>query len=234
MTIYFKKVFNKKFTNIFLQKRNASKHYHYDMPDKYKNCFYLANASFFDSTNWFIHNAYETVFSDLVEELLLREPYFSQKEAVNSVKSVISELEPVNELIDINFTLRKSNTKAEVIRGFRVHHGMNHMNRPCLGGNCLFKYFCFKQFLFLLGLYYSKAFNSLGLRLSPNLTKDQCKALSVLSTYRNACIGINLAGAHGGIKLHTGYYNNYQLKNAIQVYTKELAKRNFCGESYFQ
>lgn len=70
----------------------------------------------------------------------------------------------------------------------------------------------------------------IGLRLHSNYMKDHCKALAVLSTYRNACVGINLGGSHGGIKVDPSVYNKSELRDVVQTYTRELSKRNFCGK----
>lgn len=116
--------------------RNPMQSY-YEMPDKYRNSFFLANASFFDNSNWFIHNAYEIAFESLVTELKLREPTFNDEKAFQTVRSLIYSIENCDELMDIRISSKNENSCVQTYRAYRAHHGVNVLNRPCLGGEKL-------------------------------------------------------------------------------------------------
>lgn len=71
--------------------------------------------------------------------------------------------------------------------------------------------------------------STLGMRICTDLLKDHVRAFSVLSTYKHACIGLNMAGAHGGIKLSGEGYSVKEMKNVIEGYGRELTKKRFLG-----
>lgn len=120
--------------NIILQKRYAATNVIYDIPEQYRNSFYLANASFFDNINWYLHRAYEDVFPHLVSNLMSIEPSYSESQAATTIINIINSMDRCNELLDINFTIRKKNDQVHVLRGYRAHHGLAFLNKPCLGG----------------------------------------------------------------------------------------------------
>lgn len=106
----------------------------YEMPQKYRDCFYLANASFFDSTHWFLHRAYEVVYGDLVEELKNRKPHLSDDEADEKIRNTITLLEPVNTVVDTTYPIKRENGNFSLITAYRVHHGGCLNAYPRLGG----------------------------------------------------------------------------------------------------
>lgn len=55
------------------------------------------------------------------------------------------------------------------------------------------------------------------------------KALATLATYRYGCMGIDMTGSHGGIKICTQDYNETELKHVIQTYAFEMARRGSLG-----
>ncbi|GJQ74499.1 hypothetical protein Trydic_g21368 [Trypoxylus dichotomus] len=121
--------------------------------------------------------------------------------AAQKVLDIIKCLEPCGSIIDISFPIKCSDGHQEVIRGFRAMHCSNLYNTPCLG----------------------------GMRICSDLTKDHIKAFSVLSTFKHACLGIQMSGAHGGIKISGFDYDPKELKNIVVSYGKELARRRFLG-----
>ncbi|KAJ8933397.1 hypothetical protein NQ314_014037 [Rhamnusium bicolor] len=174
----------------------------YEIPERYRNSFYLANAAFFDSTNWFLHRAYEVIFPTLKKRLSELEPYTlqSNNKVAEKVEQIVRILDQCNSVIDVRFPFKRDDGSYEVVRGFRAHHGLTTGYASCLG----------------------------GLRINENITRDHMKALSVLSTYRNACMGINMAGAHGGIKICPKNYSENELQNIVELYTAELIKKGYC------
>lgn len=59
------------------------------------------------------------------------------------------------------------------------------------------------------------------------MTRDQVKALAVLSTYKHACMGIRLAGGHGGVKIDPKNYKPIELQRITKKYAAELYKKGF-------
>lgn len=55
------------------------------------------------------------------------------------------------------------------------------------------------------------------------------KALAALATYRYACLGIDMNGSHGGIKIYKPDYTEMELKNTVQKYILELINRGAFG-----
>lgn len=72
---------------------------------------------------------------------------------------------------------------------------------------------------------------TLGLTIHEKLDKDYCVGCSILSTYRNANLGINLAGSYGGIHLEPVSYTEDELKDAIHLYGRKITEKNFIGTS---
>lgn len=95
---------------------------YYEMPSRYKDCFYLANSSFFDSVNWYLHKAYEVVFPDLVDNFM-RISGADVKQASMRVLNIIEMLDKCNNLSDVRFPMKNREGYSESIRCFKVKHG---------------------------------------------------------------------------------------------------------------
>lgn len=106
----------------------------YEIPSRYRDSFYLANAAFFDSVSWFIHRGYELSFPKLVANLQNKFPDITNKEAIENVHNAIGLLDQCNSIIDIRFPIKRDNGKWEVIRGFRAQHGLSSGSKTSLGG----------------------------------------------------------------------------------------------------
>lgn len=70
----------------------------------------------------------------------------------------------------------------------------------------------------------------LGLRLCEDITRDHMKGLSAISTYKHACMGIKLAGGHGGLKINPKNYSNLELQRIIKKFSAELYAKGYCGK----
>ncbi|KAF2902449.1 hypothetical protein ILUMI_03737 [Ignelater luminosus] len=185
----------------YLQKQFYSQKYEYEIPDVYRNAFYLANASLVNYTNWFVHNALRVIYHEIITELKAKGHNIN--EAIKKINSIINIIEPCNHFIDVQFPVKMEDGQYEIFRGFRAEHGVYIRDRPCLG----------------------------GLRLWPKIEKSDIKALASISTYKYACMGIDLTGAYGGIVLSRDFLQEKELQRVIETYTKELTKKGFCGES---
>ncbi|KAL3278634.1 hypothetical protein HHI36_016174 [Cryptolaemus montrouzieri] len=160
---------------------------YYEMPPRFRECFYLANASFFDSVNWYVHKAYEIIFSELVDKLMSFSG-LDEQQASNKISNIIKVLDQCNSLLDIRYPLKKEDGSLELIRSFTVNHGALLGNTLSLG----------------------------GLRISPHITRDEMKGLSVLSTHRLSALGIRATGAFGGLKINSNEYSPEEMKSIIK------------------
>nr|CAI5851353.1 unnamed protein product [Callosobruchus analis] len=176
----------------------------YEIPERYKNSFYLANAALFDSTNWFLHRAFEVIFPSLKKTLKYEKTCESltDDQIHDRLENLVQVLDQCNSIIDVRYPIKRDNGKYEIIRGFRAHYGLASGYKSCLG----------------------------GLRLGSNITRDHMKGLSVLSAYKNACLGISMAGAHGGIKIDPTNYSPRELKSILENYTVQLMNKGYCCE----
>ncbi|KAH0820495.1 hypothetical protein GEV33_002296 [Tenebrio molitor] len=120
---------NTKILNSFAQNTSYST---YDIPERYRNSFYLANAALFDQANWFLHRAYEICFPRLVSRLKDRQKMLSDSEANKKVMTAVHLLD-CNSII-VRFPIDRENGKKEIIRGFRAQHGLFSGLDTCLGG----------------------------------------------------------------------------------------------------
>lgn len=117
----------------YTQHRIFAQKFEYQIPEKYRNSFYLANATLEDTTNWFIHNALGIIYMELIQELKNKGLNFF--DAKRQISSVMSLLEPCNNFIDIRFPLKRKNGEYKIFRGYRAEHGLYIDKKPCLGGN---------------------------------------------------------------------------------------------------
>ncbi|KAK4881043.1 hypothetical protein RN001_004362 [Aquatica leii] len=174
--------------------------YEYDMPEEYRNSFYLANATLDNSTNWFIHNALGVIYNDLIYEFLKTKKYNST-EAQKEISNVMSLLDVCNSCIEVQVPIKRHNGDVEVFTGYRAEHGRYVKDKPFLG----------------------------GLRLCPDVEKSDVEALALLSSFKYACFGIDMLGAHSGIAVNPKNLNHNELRQLVSKYTKQLIDRNFCG-----
>ncbi|XP_060526599.1 glutamate dehydrogenase, mitochondrial-like [Cylas formicarius] len=176
----------------------------YEIPDRYRNAFYLANAAFFDSTNWFLHRAYEILFPTLKEDLqcTYKGEKFNDTQIHERLENVVEILDQCNSIIDVRFPIRRDTGRYETVRAFRAHHG-RLASSLSLG----------------------------GLRIHEGITRDHMKALCLLSSMKNHCVGIGMSGAHGGIKLCPGQYSERELQSVVRQYIFHMSQKGYCGKN---
>ena len=102
----------------------------------------------------------------------------------------------------MRFPIQREDGTKRMIRGFRAQYGLYSGFNTSLG----------------------------GLRMRNDVTRDQMKALAALSTYKHACMGIRLAGGHGGIKIDPTEYTELELQRIVKKYAGELYLKGFCGK----
>lgn len=136
---YYRKKFRMNTLTKFARLRNASIYcknvrYNYTMPERYHNSFYHANSQLFECVNYYLHTAYEVVYKDLVNDLR-KSKSIKDNLATKSIANIINCLENCNYLMDVHIPIKMNNGTYNVCRGFRAHHGLFHLQRPCLGGS---------------------------------------------------------------------------------------------------
>lgn len=105
----------------------------YQIPTRYEEAFYLANASLFDSINYFIHSTLVKFYPDLLK-LYSKGKNCALYESDEKNRQFINILEQCNKIIDVRFDIKRANGKFEVIRGFCAMHGRCSGFYPSLGG----------------------------------------------------------------------------------------------------
>lgn len=130
--------FKRRFARRFLCTAKTPPKLPYEIPERYQNAFYLANAAFYDSTNWFLHRAYEVVFPKLKTDLAKLEicKNASGDEVADKVENIIEVLDQCNSIIDVRFPVKRDDGTYEIVRGFRAQHGLSAGYISCLGGRC--------------------------------------------------------------------------------------------------
>lgn len=190
----------------------------YEIPEKYQNSFYLANASVFDNINWFLHRSYEILFPTL-RATLQNSPdaKLTVDESIDKLNGIIRILDQCNTLIDLRFPVKRDNGSYEVVRGYKGQYGMSTGQLPCFGGklNYFWKRVATDYFL--------------GLRYDDEVTRDDIKGMSALAMYKNCCVGINCPGAHGTIKIDPNEYSENELQSIVKQYAAELYQKGMCG-----
>jgi hypothetical protein len=79
---------NTKILNSFAQTTSYST---YEIPERYRNSFCVANAALFDQANWFLHRAYEICFPRLVSRLKERQKMLTDSEANKKLMTAVFE-----------------------------------------------------------------------------------------------------------------------------------------------
>lgn len=154
--------------------------------------------------------------------MLRREPAFSKSHAETKVRSIIDVFEPCSTFVEVVYPVRREFGDFTLVKGIRAQHGGGRDRMVCLGGWLRFGWF--RSMVFFVAILL------LGLRIRPDVNEDQVKALATLSTYKYACLGIDMAGSHGGIVIDPAVYTEEERKSILMKYALELVKINCCGE----
>lgn len=183
--------------------RNTSTLY-YEIPERYRDTIYLSNASLFDSSNWFVHKAYQKIFPEIVNDLS-ESANIQQDDAVEQIFNIINIIDQCSSLIDIRFPVKRNDGTLELIRGFRSTFNEVSGFYPYIG----------------------------GIRMHEQLTRDQIKGISVLVGHRLSSLGLKVAGGFGGIKINPCNYAQNELENIMSMYLSNCSKVKFYDAENF-
>lgn len=114
----------------FVKISSSEPQYQYEMPNKYSDKFFLANASLLDDTNWFLHRAFEVVYPNLIEEAKAKGHGTKCRQVV---ENFIESLTLCNNLLEVNFPVKMQNGIEKVFKGYRAQHGITG-DVPYMGG----------------------------------------------------------------------------------------------------
>ena len=107
-------------------------------------------------------------------------------------KNTIDMLKYPNNEITVNFPVTLENGEQQMITGYRVQH--NNILGPYKG----------------------------GLRYSPHVNLDECKALATWMTFKCALLNIPLGGGKGGLKINKNDYSKNDLKLISEKFSEAL------------
>ncbi|XP_017778476.1 PREDICTED: glutamate dehydrogenase, mitochondrial-like [Nicrophorus vespilloides] len=117
----------------------------------------------------------------------------NEEEAESFVRGFIDSLEPCDVFAEYHFPVDRKIGVRESVKAIRAYHGCS-WNSTTLG----------------------------GLKLKENLSEETMRGLAALSTYRNACYDLDVAGAFGGLQLSKAHYEPEDLQLALSKYADKL------------
>lgn len=172
------------------------------IPDRLKDMPENPNPRFFDMVEYFFHKACVLVEDKLVEDLSkVKGSKLTLDQRKAKVKGILTHMEHCDHIIEVAFPIKRDNGEYEVIKGYRAQHSTHRL--PCKG----------------------------GMRFSPDVNKDEVKALAALMTFKCACVDVPFGGGKAGIKIDPKKYSEHELEKITRRFTLELVKKGFIGPS---
>ncbi|XP_066246024.1 glutamate dehydrogenase, mitochondrial isoform X3 [Euwallacea similis] len=172
------------------------------IPDRLKDMPDNPNPRFFDMVEYFFHKACVLVEDKLVEDLAkVKGSKLTLEQRKAKVRGILTHMEHCDHIIEVAFPIKRDNGEYEVVKGYRAQHSTHRL--PCKG----------------------------GMRFSPDVNKDEVKALAALMTFKCACVDVPFGGGKAGIKIDPKKYSEHELEKITRRFTLELVKKGFIGPS---
>lgn len=191
----------KSFPAVFSVQQNRTYAEHV-IPDRLKDMPDNPNPRFFDMVEYFFHKACVLVEDKLVEDLAkVKGSKLTLEQRKAKVRGILTHMEHCDHIIEVAFPIKRDNGEYEVIKGYRAQHSTHRL--PCKG----------------------------GMRFSPDVNKDEVKALAALMTFKCACVDVPFGGGKAGIKIDPKKYSEHELEKITRRFTLELVKKGFIGPS---
>lgn len=154
--------------------------------------------SFFEQVELFFDKSSDLLLERLAKKV--RGKNLSAQERESRVWGILNIIKPCNNVMAVNFPIKRDNGDYEVIEAYRAQHSQHRT--PCKG----------------------------GIRYSPEVNLDEVKALAALMTYKCAVVDVPFGGAKAGVKINPTQYSTNELEKITRRFTVELAKKGFIGE----
>ncbi|XP_060527395.1 glutamate dehydrogenase, mitochondrial isoform X1 [Cylas formicarius] len=172
------------------------------IPDRLKDMPDNPNPKFFDMVEYFFHKACVLVEDKLVDDLAkVKGSKLTLEQRKAKVRGILTHMEHCDHIIEVAFPIKRDNGEYEVIKGYRAQHSTHRL--PCKG----------------------------GMRFSPEVNKDEVKALAALMTFKCACVDVPFGGGKAGVKIDPKKYSEHELEKITRRFTLELVKKGFIGPS---
>lgn len=153
--------------------------------------------SFFEQVELFFDKSANLLKPALMKKVRGRN--LSDKEREVVVDGILKIVKPCNNVMALNFPIKRDNGQFEMIEAYRAQH--SHHRTPCKG----------------------------GIRYSMDVNLDEVKALAALMTYKCAVVDVPFGGAKAGVKINPANYSLNELEKITRRFTVELARKGFIG-----
>ncbi|KAK3091556.1 hypothetical protein FSP39_020787 [Pinctada imbricata] len=179
-----------------LPRASYSKEPDYEVTDEMRE---LDQLSFAQTVDKFFDKASEICEERLAESMVTRDVKMAPVEKRKKVRGILNNIKPCNNVMEINFPIKRDSGDYEIIRAWRAQH--SHHRKPCKG----------------------------GIRFSMDVCEDEVKALAALMTYKCAVVDVPFGGAKAGVMINPREYSERELEKITRRFTLDMARKSFIG-----
>lgn len=117
----------------------------HEIPDRLKDIPTSANPRFFDMVEYFFHRACQVIEDKLVED---NKSKVSIEEKKKKVAGILKLMQPCDQIIELQFPLRRDSGDYEMILGYRAQHSSHRT--PTKGGKFRCNLICIDYLLLII------------------------------------------------------------------------------------